>query len=223
MSTASSSDTARNDIAVGNLDATACSGSGASWTKPEPKATGLEGYLQHSWARAMALARAAQQPISLFSSKQPQPETDSAGRSKSAEDAAATAQSAYSPYPVQKAGPLSEAWRQAAHTGSHLLSSAQAAAESGYTNVLHSLQGGAKQTVSAVQQGWSSTAQYVSTTKAAVADKSGRLLSWPQRSCSASEVQSLPAPYEHPGGALAFVGLHRVLKPLVNSEWHMNA
>ena len=201
MSTASDSDAAETDVAVGNLDVTACSGSGASWTKPEPKATGLEGYLQHSWARAMALARAAQQPISFFTGKQPQPETDSPGGGKSAQDASMS-QSAYSPYPVQTAEPFSEAWRQASHIGSHLLSSAQAAAESGCTNVLHSLQGGAKQTVSAVQQGWSSTAQYMSTTKAAVAGKSGGWLNSPQRSSSAPEVQSLPASYGYLGEQL---------------------
>jgi len=201
LSTASSRDAADNDIAVGNLDATACSGSGASWTKPEPEATGLEGYLQHSWGRAMTLARVAQQPISLFSSKQPQPETDSPGRGSSAQDASMS-QSAYSPYPVQTAEPFSEAWRQASHTGSHLPSGAQAAVETGYTSVLHSLQGCAKQTVSAVQQGWSSTAQYVSTTKAAVADKSGRMLNWPLHSSSGPEVQSLPASYRYPGEQL---------------------
>lgn len=202
MSTASSSSSnaAENDIVVGEVDTTACTGSGASWIKSEPAATGLEGYLQHSWARAMALARAAQQPIRFFSSKQPQPETGSPGRDNSAGDAAMS-QSAYSPYPV-RAQPFSEAWHQASHTGSHLLSSAQAAAESGCTNVLHSLQVSAKQSVSAVQQGWSSTAQYVSTTKAAVADKSGRMLNWPLHSSSGPEVQSLPASYRYPGEQL---------------------
>ncbi|DBA71745.1 TPA: hypothetical protein ACH3X2_011017 [Trebouxia sp. C0005] len=201
-STASSSDAARNDIAVGNLDATACSGSGASWTRPEPEATGLEGYLQHSWARAMALAKTAQQPISFFSSKQPQPETGSPGRDKPAEDAA-TSQSAYSPYPVQTAEPFSEVWRQASHTGSHLLSSAQAAAESGCTNVLHSLQVSVAQTVSAVQHGWFSTAQYVSNSKAAVAGNPGKMLPRPLQSSSAPEQESDASPDTHPAQELA--------------------
>ncbi|KAL0027195.1 hypothetical protein WJX77_002236 [Trebouxia sp. C0004] len=217
LSTASSSNVAKNDIAVGKLDATACSGSGAIWTKPEPEATRLEAYLQHNWARAMALARAAQQPISFFSSKQPQPETDSPGMAKSAENAAMS-QSAYSPYPVQ-AEPFSEAWRQASHTGSHLLSSAQAAAESGCTNVLHSLQVGAQQSVSAVQQGWSSTSQYVLTTKAAVTGKSGRWLSWPQRSSSApkEELDSLSDTHHGQGLADASAQLMQSLDHLLGS------
>ncbi|KAL0048243.1 hypothetical protein WJX82_010954 [Trebouxia sp. C0006] len=48
-----------------------------------------------------------------------------------------------------------------------------------------------------------SSTQYVSTTKAAVADKSGRLLSWPQRSCSASEEESDLSSDAHPAQGLA--------------------
>lgn len=150
----------------------AITGSGTSWAASEPK---LEGYLQHSWSRAMALAHAAQQPISFFrqgSTKEPQPGADFTNRDTS-DDKAAVSQSAYSPLPI-KAGSLTQAWRQASHTGSDLLSSARAVAAAAPGEALHRVQVSAQQSVGTVQQGWAALAGYLSNVKAAVGGDSAQ-------------------------------------------------
>lgn len=150
----------------------AITGSGTSWAPSEPN---LEGYLQHSWSRAMALAHAAQQPISFFrqgSTREPQPGTGYTHRDVF-DDSAAASQSAYSPLPI-KAGSLTQAWRQASHTGSDLLSSARAVAASAPQKALQSVQVSAQQSVGTVQQGWARAVGYLSSVKAAVGSDSAQ-------------------------------------------------
>ena len=90
-----------------------CSGTGASWTAEEPMTERLEGRLQGNWARAMALARAALQPISMLADSNnngglsPLQDTAMNGTDgmHSTEGAAE-----YEPFPVIQTGPFTHAW-----------------------------------------------------------------------------------------------------------------
>ncbi len=195
---AACSDAADRSSIDSDSHATACTGSGASWGSDKPKATELEGLLRQNWARAMALARAAQQPIRFFhqgSTKQPQSQPDSTDVDNTA---ANEAQSAYSPYPVITTEPFARAWRQASQTASDLLLSAKFAAPSDFLHApakaLHSVQAGTQQPFSVLKQSWTATAGYLSDVQAAVVDGAKRQAgSMASRLDAASQVVSAEA------------------------------
>ena len=205
-----------DSIADGVPDEVSGMGTGASWTKSERKATGLDCVLHQNWHRAMALAKAAQQPIAFFhqghnkqthaDSDQPDADCDEVGD----DTVGATNQSAYSPYPVIKTEPFIHAWHQSSLLASSLLASAKCAVNPQHAPAaaLHDVQVRAQDSISAMHLGWTSSIGYLAGVRSAVsasarhkaasmasgldsasqavAAESSRLMHWPWSSSSVS-------------------------------------